>query len=99
MYGWYVPVPNGWIRSSYYNQDGDETTIYDSAQALVTLQKLFGPFPRILGKGNFALVSLGTCEGPLPVSTLRLTAALAVAGQGVHPASHEQRSLNRSGQV
>ncbi|KAF9650341.1 Sec1-like protein [Thelephora ganbajun] len=35
--------------------DGDETSIYDSAQALVTLQKLFGPFPRVLGKGNFAL--------------------------------------------
>lgn len=34
--------------------DGDETSIYDSAQALVTLQKLFGAFPRILGKGNFA---------------------------------------------
>ncbi|KAJ3572215.1 hypothetical protein NP233_g3232 [Leucocoprinus birnbaumii] len=34
--------------------DGDETVIFDSAQALISLQNLFGPFPRIVGKGNFA---------------------------------------------
>ncbi|KAK7049665.1 Vacuolar protein-sorting-associated protein 33 [Paramarasmius palmivorus] len=34
--------------------DGDETVIYDSAQALITVQKLFGIFPRILGKGDHA---------------------------------------------
>ncbi|EIM83622.1 Sec1-like protein [Stereum hirsutum FP-91666 SS1] len=34
--------------------DGDETAVYDSAQALYTLQKLFGIFPRILGKGDSA---------------------------------------------
>ncbi|KAI0304598.1 Sec1-like protein, partial [Russula brevipes] len=34
--------------------DGDETAIYDSAQALHTLQKLFGLFPRIIGKGDHA---------------------------------------------
>lgn len=44
------------FSSHFVNQDGDETSIYDSAQALVTLQKLFGPFPRILGKGTFAFV-------------------------------------------
>ncbi|KAJ3766819.1 Sec1-like protein [Lentinula raphanica] len=34
--------------------DGDETVLYDSAQALITLQKLFGLFPRLLGKGDHA---------------------------------------------
>jgi len=37
--------------------DGDETSIYDSSQALHTLQKLFGLFPRIIGKGDHAGVS------------------------------------------
>ncbi|KAJ7922921.1 Sec1-like protein [Mycena leptocephala] len=34
--------------------DGDETVIYDSAQALLTLEKLYGLFPRIVGKGDHA---------------------------------------------
>ncbi|KAJ7805145.1 Sec1-like protein [Mycena olivaceomarginata] len=34
--------------------DGDETVIYDSAQALLTLEKLYGLFPRIVGKGDSA---------------------------------------------
>ncbi|KAF5352701.1 hypothetical protein D9756_005855 [Leucocoprinus leucothites] len=34
--------------------DGDETVVFDSAQALISLQNLFGPFPRIVGKGDFA---------------------------------------------
>ncbi|KAJ7150254.1 Sec1-like protein, partial [Mycena filopes] len=34
--------------------DGDETVIYDSAQALLTLEKLYGLFPRIVGKGDQA---------------------------------------------
>jgi hypothetical protein len=34
--------------------DGDETSVYDSSQALHTLQKLFGLFPRIIGKGDHA---------------------------------------------
>lgn len=37
-------------------QDGDETVIYDSAQALLTLEKLYGLFPRIVGKGDHAAV-------------------------------------------
>lgn len=41
-------------------QDGDETSIYDSSQALHTLQKLFGLFPRIIGKGDHAGVSFVT---------------------------------------
>ena len=59
-YGW-------WARPSCYRiahcscdhliQDGDETSIYDSSQALHTLQKLFGLFPRIIGKGDHAGVS------------------------------------------
>lgn len=38
------------------SQDGDETVIYDSAQALLTLEKLYGLFPRIVGKGDSAAV-------------------------------------------
>ncbi|KAF9225343.1 ATP binding protein, partial [Gyrodon lividus] len=34
--------------------DGDETIIYNSALALDVLQKTYGQFPRILGKGNYA---------------------------------------------
>ncbi|KAF7302938.1 hypothetical protein MKEN_01256300 [Mycena kentingensis (nom. inval.)] len=34
--------------------DGDETIVYDSAQALLTLEKLYGLFPRIVGKGDKA---------------------------------------------
>jgi hypothetical protein len=37
-------------------QDGDETIIFDSAQALVALQNRFGAFPRIVGKGDYAAV-------------------------------------------
>ncbi|RXW24090.1 hypothetical protein EST38_g1761 [Candolleomyces aberdarensis] len=34
--------------------DGDETVVFDSTQALMTLQKHFGPFPQIIGKGDFS---------------------------------------------
>ncbi|KAI0049280.1 Sec1-like protein [Auriscalpium vulgare] len=34
--------------------DGDETAVYDASQALHSLQKLFGLFPRIVGKGDCA---------------------------------------------
>ncbi|KAA1467771.1 Sec1-like protein [Dentipellis sp. KUC8613] len=34
--------------------DGNEASVYDSAQALHTLQKLYGVFPRIIGKGDCA---------------------------------------------
>ncbi len=39
-------------------QDGDESVIYDSMQALITLEKLHGLFPRIVGKGDYAAVSM-----------------------------------------
>ncbi|RPD82254.1 Sec1-like protein [Lentinus tigrinus ALCF2SS1-7] len=34
--------------------DGDETVVYDSMQALLTLEKLHGLFPRVVGKGDYA---------------------------------------------
>lgn len=34
--------------------DGDETVIFDSAQALISLQKIYGAFPQIVGKGDYA---------------------------------------------
>jgi hypothetical protein len=43
-------------------QDGDETVIYNSTLALGTLQKMYGRFPRILGKGDYA--SVGACILP-----------------------------------
>ncbi|KAH8835626.1 ATP binding protein [Flagelloscypha sp. PMI_526] len=44
-------------RSSAFKElwvDGDESIIYDSAQSLCTLQKLYGLFPRLIGKGDHA---------------------------------------------
>ncbi|KAJ7492146.1 Sec1-like protein [Mycena latifolia] len=51
--------------------DGDETVIYDSAQALLSLQKLYGLFPRIVGKGDHAarLAALLTKHLPLDSPT------------------------------
>ncbi|KAJ7654150.1 Sec1-like protein [Mycena rosella] len=51
--------------------DGDETVIYNSAQALLTLQKLYGLFPRIVGKGDHAarLATLLTKHLPSDSST------------------------------
>jgi hypothetical protein len=37
-------------------QHGDDTTIYYSSLALMTFQRAFGLFPRILGKGDGAKV-------------------------------------------
>ncbi|KAF8665403.1 hypothetical protein AX16_000422 [Volvariella volvacea WC 439] len=34
--------------------DGDETVIHDSALALNTIQKIYGQFPRIVGKGDYS---------------------------------------------
>ncbi|EPT03435.1 hypothetical protein FOMPIDRAFT_1046976 [Fomitopsis schrenkii] len=34
--------------------DGDETVIYNSMQALHSLQRAYGQFPRIVGKGDYA---------------------------------------------
>lgn len=31
--------------------------IFDSTQALLTIQKLFGTFPQIIGKGDYAQAS------------------------------------------
>ncbi|GAA5862630.1 hypothetical protein JCM3774_001084 [Rhodotorula dairenensis] len=34
--------------------DGDPSTIYDLAKSIMTLQRAFGPIPRIIGKGDSA---------------------------------------------
>ncbi|KII91306.1 hypothetical protein PLICRDRAFT_89630 [Plicaturopsis crispa FD-325 SS-3] len=51
--------------------DGDETVVFDSAQALATLQKLYGRFPRIVGKGDYAsrLATLLTRQQPPSATT------------------------------
>lgn len=38
------------------SQDGDETVIYNSMLALMKLQSLYGVFPRIVAKGDYASV-------------------------------------------
>lgn len=56
----FIPLAEDVISLEYENAfkeiwvDGDETAIYNSSQALLTLQKLYGLFPRILGKGDHA---------------------------------------------
>ncbi|KZT34809.1 ATP binding protein [Sistotremastrum suecicum HHB10207 ss-3] len=55
--------------------NGDETVIYDSAQALVKLQRAYGLFPRILGKGDEAarLINLVTRLSPSSSPTAPLS--------------------------
>ncbi|KAH8119990.1 Sec1-like protein [Phellopilus nigrolimitatus] len=56
----FIPVADDVVSLEHENAfkevwvDGDETVVYDSAQALVTLQKLYGLFPRLVGKGDCA---------------------------------------------
>ena len=52
----FLPFPL--FHSDVALQDGDETSVYDSSQALHTLQKLFGLFPRLVGKGDSAEVGV-----------------------------------------
>ncbi|TFK26798.1 ATP binding protein [Coprinopsis marcescibilis] len=53
----FIPLSDDVISLEYDNAfkelwvDGDETVVFDSAQALVSLQKLFGPFPQIRLEG------------------------------------------------
>ncbi|PPQ68764.1 hypothetical protein CVT26_001733 [Gymnopilus dilepis] len=50
----FIPIAEDVISLEHENTlrelwvDGDETIIFDSAQALLTIQKLFGPFPQII---------------------------------------------------
>ncbi|KAH7886208.1 Sec1-like protein [Phlebopus sp. FC_14] len=46
--------------------DSDETVIYNSALALDTLQKTYGRFPRIIGKGDYASKLATLLTRPLP---------------------------------
>ncbi|KIK70533.1 hypothetical protein GYMLUDRAFT_149956 [Collybiopsis luxurians FD-317 M1] len=48
--------------------DGDESVIYDSAQGLITLQRLFGLIPRLLGKGDHAARLINLLTTYLPQS-------------------------------
>ncbi|KAG6854160.1 hypothetical protein C0991_010071 [Blastosporella zonata] len=68
----FIPLADDVVSLEYENAfkdlwvDGDETAIYDSAQALGMLQKLYGLFPRVVGKGDAAarLATLLTRESP-----------------------------------
>ncbi|KAF9486502.1 Sec1-like protein [Pholiota conissans] len=56
----FIPIAEDVVSLEHENAlrelwvDGDETVIFDSAQALLTLQKLYGSFPQIIGKANNA---------------------------------------------
>ncbi|KAH9178834.1 Sec1-like protein [Lactarius sanguifluus] len=65
--------------------DGDETSIYDSAQALHTLQKLFGLFPRIIGKGD--------CAGNVPSSDASRRSVRVLTGESLLDVSDAFDSL------
>jgi hypothetical protein len=41
-----------------FDQNGDDTPLYDTSMALMTLQQAYGLFPRVLGKGDGAQVSI-----------------------------------------
>jgi len=42
--------------SHFLIQDGDDTSIFYAASALITIQQAYGLFPRIVGKGDAAKV-------------------------------------------
>ncbi|KAH9486328.1 Vacuolar protein sorting-associated protein 33A [Psilocybe cubensis] len=56
----FIPIAEDVISLEHENTlrelwvDGDETIIYDSAQALLNVQRIFGHFPQIIGKGDYA---------------------------------------------
>ncbi|WFD36088.1 Vacuolar protein-sorting-associated protein 33 [Malassezia cuniculi] len=43
---------DAWARPVLY---GDQTSVFHAAQALMTMQRMYGAFPRILGKGDLAI--------------------------------------------
>ncbi|KAG8936355.1 hypothetical protein FRC02_002948 [Tulasnella sp. 418] len=56
----FIPLEDDLVSLEYENtfreifMEGDETSIYYAAQALITIQQAYGVFPRILGKGDAA---------------------------------------------
>jgi hypothetical protein len=58
---WVVRPPFGYLQARHARldiawQDGDETVLFDAARAFDTFQKIYGTFPRIVGKGDYAAV-------------------------------------------
>jgi hypothetical protein len=47
-------------------QNGDDTPIWYASEALMTLQRAYGLFPRIMGKGDAAKVILAWIQADLP---------------------------------
>ncbi|KDR85656.1 hypothetical protein GALMADRAFT_218752 [Galerina marginata CBS 339.88] len=68
----FIPIADDVISLEHENTlrelwvDGDETIVFDSAQALLAIQKIFGPYPQIIGKGDYAqrLATLLTRQTP-----------------------------------
>ncbi|KAF9055953.1 Sec1-like protein [Panaeolus papilionaceus] len=68
----FIPIAEDVVSLEHENAlrelwvDGDQTVIFDSVQALLTLQQLYGTFPQIVGKGDYAqrLASLLTRQTP-----------------------------------
>jgi len=85
----YTFLSVSWFRLNLF-QDGDETSIYNSAQALITFQKLYGQFPRIVGKGDSAAVSSAWSHSfrwviPHVISFKRLAALLTRHPSNITP--------------
>ncbi|PPQ71647.1 hypothetical protein CVT24_007838 [Panaeolus cyanescens] len=59
----FIPIAEDVVSLEHENAlrelwvDGDQTVIFDSVQALLTLQQLYGTFPQIVGKGDYAQAS------------------------------------------
>ncbi|KAF8963846.1 ATP binding protein [Flammula alnicola] len=90
----FIPIAEDVISLEHENTlrelwvDGDETIIFDSAQALLTVQKLFGNFPQIIGKGDYAqamksqrLATLLTRQSPKATNNTGVDALLSGASK------------------
>ncbi|KAG8691360.1 hypothetical protein FRC11_004686 [Ceratobasidium sp. 423] len=64
----FIPLEDDLISLEWDNTfkeiylDGDESSIYYAAQALSTMQRAYGKFPRVVGKGDGAKVCTTTIE-------------------------------------
>ncbi|KZT08568.1 Sec1-like protein [Laetiporus sulphureus 93-53] len=85
----FIPVAEDVISLEHDNAfkelwvDGDETIIYNSMQALMTFQRQYGLFPRIVGKGDYAsrLATLLTRHPPSSASYAPDNVVAAQAGR------------------
>ncbi|KIM70074.1 hypothetical protein SCLCIDRAFT_1207361 [Scleroderma citrinum Foug A] len=72
----FIPIAEDVISLEYDDAfkelwvDGDESIIYNAALALDVVQKVYGQFPRIIGKGDYASKLATLLTKPLPNQSL-----------------------------